>query len=470
MKDFIHEDFLLETNSARRLFHEYAAEMPILDYHNHLAPEQISGNHQFTDITEVWLGGDHYKWRAMRSNGIPEDKITGSAPSRERFRAWAETLPAALRNPLYHWTHMELARYFDISDKLLGPDTADEIYDRCNEMLESEDFNTWNLLKKMKVSHLCTTDDPIDNLEHHRAINDRGDAGFKMLPAWRPDKALKGDSPEALNIWIDALAEISGQEIGTLEDFKKAIEIRHNYFHEQGCRISDYGLETPCADDFREKEVRTSFEKMRKGAPLAGDELNRYRSALLHFFASMDGEKEWTMQLHIGVLRNNNTKMFRKLGSDTGFDSIGDFSHAKSLVKFLDNLEQENKLPQTIIYPINPADNAMIATAIGNFQDGSVPGKMQFGTAWWFLDQLKGMEEQIDSLSAMGLLSRFVGMTTDSRSVLSFPRHEYFRRILCNILGRDMERGLIPSDFALVGEMVKGIAYNNAKGYFNFPS
>lgn len=337
-------------------------------------------------------------------------------------------------------------------------------------MLESEDFNTWNLLKKMKVSHLCTTDDPIDNLEHHRAINDRGDAGFKMLPAWRPDKALKGDSPEALNIWIDALAEISGQEIGTLEDFKKAIEIRHNYFHEQGCRISDYGLETPCADDFREKEVRTSFEKMRKGAPLAGDELNRYRSALLHFFASMDGEKEWTMQLHIGVLRNNNTKMFRKLGSDTGFDSIGDFSHAKSLVKFLDNLEQENKLPQTIIYPINPADNAMIATAIGNFQDGSVPGKMQFGTAWWFLDQLKGMEEQIDSLSAMGLLSRFVGMTTDSRSVLSFPRHEYFRRILCNILGRDMERGLIPSDFALVGEMVKGIAYNNAKGYFNFPS
>ncbi len=450
MKPFIHDDFLLESESARRLYHDHAAKMPVFDYHNHLPPEDVAADRGFSDITDIWLGGDHYKWRAMRSNGIAEEKITGDAPSRERFRAWAETVPATLRNPLYHWTHLELARYFGIDDVLLGPDTADAIYDRCNEMLASDDFSACSLLERMKVKVLCTTDDPADSLKHHAVSGEKGNRSFTMLPAWRPDRALKAEDPAAFNAWIDALEKAAGRDIVTLNDFRDVLSERHDFFHRQGCRLSDYGVETPSAEDFSEGEVKTSFKNLRAGRALDSVELGRYRSAMMFFLASLDGEKDWTMQIHMGVLRNNNTVMFERLGPDTGFDSIGDFQHAKPLVRLLDRLLREDKLPRTILYPINPADNAMVASLIGCFQGDGVPGKMQFGTAWWFLDQLKGMEEQVDTLSAMGLLARFVGMTTDSRSYLSFPRHEYVRRLLCNILGRDMERGLGPFDFDLV--------------------
>jgi len=469
MTNFIHENFLLQTKAAERLYHDYAADMPIIDYHNHLSPKEIASNHRFIDITEIWLGGDHYKWRAMRSNGIPETHITGNAAPRERFRAWSATVPAALGNPLYHWTHLELVRYFGITDRLLGPDTADEIYDRCNEALQGEDFNAWSLLKRMKVEILATTDDPADSLEHHISMKEVKGAPVSMLPAWRPDAALKGENPEVLNQWIKRLEDSSKVTIHGIDDFKKALENRHEFFHNQGCRISDYGLETIPAVDYTEQEVSGFFNSIRIGHALQGEDLEKYRSAMLYFLAGLDAQKGWTMQLHFGVLRNNNTKMFDRLGPDTGFDSIGDFSHAKPLALFLDRLDREDLLPKTILYPIHPGDNEMVATMIGSFQDGSVPGKMQFGTAWWFLDQIKGMENQMASLSALGLLSRFVGMTTDSRSLLSYPRHEYFRRILCNVLGRDMERGLIPVDFSLVGTMIQDIAYSNAKGYFNFP-
>ncbi len=470
MKNFIHDNFTLETDAASRLYHDYASTMPIIDYHNHLSPSVLSNNDHFNDIVDIWLKEDHYKWRAMRANGIPEEKITGNAPPREKFRSWANTVQASIRNPLYHWAHIEMTRYFGINDLLLGSETADEIYDLCNEVLADKNFSAWEIIKKMNVEILCTTDDPVDNLEFHVALAKKKDVSFRMYPAWRPDRAFKADDPVAFNKWISELESASNLEIKNLDDLKEALKKRHDFFHHCGCRISDYGMTTIPAEDYTDKEIAKYFDTIRRGESLKGLELDSYRSAMLHFLIELDAKKEWSIQIHMGVLRNNNSRMFKQLGPDAGFDSIGDFSHAAPLIKLLDYLNKNNSLPRTILYPINPSDNAMIATMIGNFQDGTVPGKIQFGPAWWFLDQKTGMEEQMSALSAMGLLSRFIGMTTDSRSLLSFSRHEYFRRILCNLFGNDMEKGLVPIDFKLIGGIIQDIACNNAKQYFKFPA
>ncbi len=467
MKQFITDDFLLQSRSARRLYHDYAKDLPVIDYHNHLNPAWIAESHNFENITEVWLGGDHYKWRAMRTHGIEEHYITGAASAIEKFRAWARTVPAALRNPLYHWTHLELARYFGIHD-LLNKKTADGIFEKCNEMLKSEKLGTHAILKNMNVEILCTTDDPADTLEHHREFQATGKSDFKLYPAWRPDKALKIHDVDAFNQWVDSLAHAAGMEISTYRDLVEALKTRHDFFHETGCRLSDYGVETISAEDFTESGASRVFEKAREGKEVSLEEMGLYRSAALHDCFAMDHSRGWTCQLHIGVLRNNNTRYFGRLGPDSGFDSIGDFRHALPLVRFLDSLDREERLSKTVIYPINPGDYEMTATMIGNFQEGPARGKMQFGSGWWFMDQKHGIERQLNDLSNMGLLSTFIGMTTDSRSFLSFPRHEYFRRILCNLVGNDMEEGLIPSDFDLAGELVSGVCYHNAKSYFPF--
>ncbi len=467
MKQFITDDFLLQGESARRLFHDFAKDLPIIDYHNHLNPEWIAKPHNFENITEVWLGGDHYKWRAMRTHGIDEKYITGSATPREKFRAWAAAVPATLRNPLYHWTHLELARYFGIYE-LLNEKTADAVFDACNERLKSGDLGTHAILKNMKVELLCTTDDPVDTLEHHREYQAPESGGFKLYPAWRPDRALKIHDMEAFNEWVDSLGRASGMEISSCRDLMDALKKRHDYFHECGCRLSDYGLETVYAENFTGSGASRVFEKARKGKEVSLEEMGLYRSAVLHDCFAMDHSRGWTCQLHIGVLRNNNTRYFGRLGPDSGFDSIGDFRHAVPLARFLDSLDREERLSKTVIYPINPGDYEMVATMIGNFQEGPVRGRMQFGSGWWFMDQKHGIERQFNDLSNMGLLSTFIGMTTDSRSFLSFPRHEYFRRILCNLVGNDMEQGLIPDDFDLAGKLVEDICYRNAKEYFSF--
>ncbi len=459
------EDFLLQTKAARTLYHEYAANMPIYDYHCHLPARQIADDHRFENITQVWLYGDHYKWRAMRTNGVPERYCTGDADDWEKFQAWARTVPYCLRNPLYHWTHLELKNPFGISNKLLCPDTAREIYEHCNNLLQRPDFSVRGLLRKFNVKLVCTTDDPLDNLEYHKKIADDG-FEIKVYAAFRPDKALAVEALEFLNGWIDRLAGVAGLEIKSFSDLLEAIKKRHDYFHENGCRLSDYGLETAYAESYTQSEVKKIFEKIRSRKELDPVERLKFKSAVLHECGIMDAEAGWVMQLHLGAMRSNNTRMLKKLGPDTGFDSIGDFLQARSLAKFLDSLDSKNKLPKTILYNLNPADNELIATMLGNFQDGSAPGKLQHGSAWWFLDQKDGMEKQINALSNLGLLSHFVGMLTDSRSFLSFPRHEYFRRVLCNLLGSDIEQGLMPPDYELVGSMVQNICFNNAKNYF----
>lgn len=464
-EQFLTEDFLLQTKTARTLYHEHAKKMPIYDYHCHLPADQIASDHRFDNITQAWLAGDHYKWRAMRANGIAEKYITGDSDDYEKFKKWAETVPYCLRNPLYHWTHLELKRYFGIADILLGPDTAKEIYETCSERLRTRQFSTRNLLRKMNVRLVCTTEDPLDSLEHHKKIREDG-FEIKVHAAWRPDKAMTVEDLGALNAWIDKLEMLCNIEVIDFRSYITALRLRHYYFHENGCRLSDHGLETAYAEDYTESQINKIFDKIRSGKELDGSERLKFKSAMMFEFALMDYESGWVQQLHIGALRNNNTRMLKKLGPDTGFDSIGDFEIAKPLAKFLDSLDRNNELPKTILYNLNPRDNALFAAMAGNFQDGITPGKIQYGSAWWFLDQRDGIQEQLTVLSKMGLLGRFVGMLTDSRSFLSYPRHEYFRRVLCNLLGNDVEAGLLPNDLDPLGKMVESISFNNAKSYF----
>jgi glucuronate isomerase len=465
---FIHDDFLLETPQARQLYHEYAAPQPIIDYHCHLSPAEIAQDKRWADIAELWLGGDHYKWRALRANGIDERFITGEAGAWEKFSKYAETMPHLLRNPLYQWSHLELARYFDIDDCLLGPGTARDIFDRCNELLTQPGFSARGFMERSSVEVVCTTDDPVDSLEHHRAIAADKTFEIRVLPTWRPDKALWIDRPEAFNAWLDALGTACGTDVASLDDLMLALQKRHDFFAEHGCRLSDRGIETVWSADCTRAEATAIFAKARAGRPVTGEEVLRYKSFLLHELAAIDAAKDWTMQIHYGALRNNNTRMMEQLGPDTGFDSIDDWPVAQAMAKHFDRLDASGQLPKTIIYNLNPRDNEVIATMIGNFQDGTTPGKMQFGSAWWFNDQIDGMSRQIETLSQMGLLGRFVGMLTDSRSFISYPRHEYFRRLLCNILGRDMQRGLVPDDTELVGSLVRNISHDNAHAFFGF--
>jgi glucuronate isomerase len=467
-RHFIHEDFLLDTPAACELYHRHAADLPIIDYHCHLPPKEIADNIRWDNIATLWLGGDHYKWRAMRTAGVNERFCTGDAPHWEKFEQYAATMPKLLRNPLYHWSHIELARYFGIGDRLLNPETARGIYVHCNTLLAQPDFSCRGLMKKSKVEVVCTTDDPVDSLEHHAAIAADSSFDIQVRPTWRPDKALIIDQPAAFAAWIEALENASSTSISTLSDLMQALQNRHDFFASRGCRLSDRGVDTIWAEDCTESEVASIFAKARAGGAVSPDEALRYKSYLLHELAVMDAAKGWTMQIHYGAIRNNNTRMKKMLGADCGFDSIGDLPVAAALAKHLDRLDLAGNLPKTIIYNLNPRDNELVATMLGNFQDGITAGKIQFGSGWWFLDQLDGMKRQIESISQLGLLSQFVGMLTDSRSFLSYTRHEYFRRLLCNILGNDIERGLLPSDFALVGKVVEDISYHNARRYFGF--
>lgn len=466
MKTFMDENFMLESKAAERLYHEYAKDMPIIDYHNHLPPHQISGDINFQNLTQIWLYGDHYKWRAMRAMGINEEEITGKGTDFAKFSRWAETVPYTLRNPLYHWTHMELKQYFGITD-LLNPSTAKAIYDKTESMLQTPDFSVHSLLNKMKVKVLCTTDDPADDLAEHLKMKDSG-ADFKALPTWRPDKAMNAEKPD-YNEYIDSLAIAAEMEIKTVADLIAALQKRHDFFHSVGCRISDHGIEEFYAEDFTEAEIETIFAKARSGETLEQAELLKFKSFMLYEGAKMDHASDWAQQFHYGVLRDNNSRMYAKLGPDTGYDSIGNFPDvARNMVKFFDKLATDNQLAKTIIYNINPSDNEIIATMLGNFNEGPTAGKIQFGSGWWFLDQKDGMIRQMNSLSALGLISKFVGMLTDSRSFLSFPRHDYFRRIMCNLFGQDIENGELPADYDLIGGIVQDISYNNANKYFKF--
>jgi glucuronate isomerase len=465
---FIHTDFLLETPQARRLYHEHAEGLPLIDYHCHLSPREIAEDIRWPDIATLWLGGDHYKWRAMRTAGVEERFITGNASPWEKFEKYAQTMPKLLRNPLYHWSHLELARYFGIDDILLGPATAREVFDRCNEMLAQPGFSAREFMERSNVEVVCTTDDPVDSLEYHRTIAADEKFPIRVLPTWRPDKALQVDKLEAFSAWIDQLEKSSGVTISKLDNLLFALQQRHDFFAERGCRLSDRGLDTVWAEECTPADAAAIFARARRGQPVSPAEAVRYKSFLLHELAVMDAAKGWTMQIHYGAQRNNNTRMFGQLGPDTGFDSIADLPVAAAMARHFDRLDSIGALPKTIIYNLNPRDNEVVATMLGNYQDGITAGKMQFGSGWWFLDQLDGMTRQIEALSQMGLLSCFVGMLTDSRSFLSYTRHEYFRRLLCNILGRDMQRGLIPDDEGLVGPMVRDICYDNARNYFGF--
>ncbi len=465
---FIHDRFLLETEVAVDLYERAARDLPIIDYHCHLSPEQMAADHRFRSITEIWLEGDHYKWRGMRANGIPERLITGDATDGEKFEAWARTVPETLRNPLYHWTAMELKRPFGI-DTLLGPNTARAVFDRCNERLAEAGFTTLGLLAQFKVAVVCTTDDPTDTLAPHAALAARPDPVTRVYPTWRPDKALAVEDPVAFNGWIDALEHAANTAVSTFDSFLQALESRHSVFHSHGCRASDHGLEAIDAVPHKDADLRAPFDAVRRGQTLEPTAARQLKSALVHRLALLDHQRGWVQQFHLGALRNNSTRLRKLLGADTGGDSIGDFEQARGLSRFLDGLDQTDQLAKTILYNLNPADNELFATMAGNFQDGSVPGKMQFGSAWWFLDQLDGMEKQMNALSNMGLLSRFVGMITDSRSFLSYSRHDYFRRLLCNLLGHDVRRGLLPDDRELLERLVKNVCFVNARDYFKFP-
>ncbi|MDO9615851.1 MAG: glucuronate isomerase [Bacteroidota bacterium] len=466
MKKFMDENFLLQTQTAQKLYHEHAAKMPIFDYHCHINPKDIADDRKFNTITEIWLAGDHYKWRGMRTNGVAEKYCTGDAGDWEKFEKWAETVPHTLRNPLYHWTHLELKKFFGI-DEVLSPKNARAIYDTCNEKLQTPEYSCRNIIRMANVHTICTTDDPVDSLEYHQKIKADG-FEVAVLPAWRPDKAMMVEHPISYNEYINQLAKVAGMEIKSFPDLMTALDKRHQYFHENGCRLSDHGLDTAFADDYTSDEIDALFIKVRIGYRLTSREILKFKSCMLYEFGRMDHSRGWTQQFHIGALRNNNTRLYNQLGPDTGFDSIGDKPVAEPLSKLLNRLDMEDKLCKTVLYNLNPRDNELYATMIGNFQDGSVAGKMQYGSGWWFLDQKDGMEKQINALSNLGLLSRFVGMLTDSRSFLSYTRHEYFRRTLCNILGNDVENGEIPNDMELLGQMVENICFNNAKNYFNF--
>jgi glucuronate isomerase len=466
-QSFIHDDFLLTNDYARELYHESAEHMPIIDYHCHLIPKMIADNYQFQDLTEVWLGGDHYKWRAMRGNGVSEDFITGSRSSYEKFEKWAETVPYTMRNPLYHWTHLELARIFGVNE-LLNPQTARAIYEECSAKLQTEEFRGQALMKRFDVRVVCTTDDPADSLEYHQQIKENP-FGVKVLPTWRPDKAMVVEKPQQYIEYIEKLAAAANMPINNYQDLLDALRKRQQFFHEMGCRISDHGLENFYAEDFEMEEIDRIFRNTLKGIAPSQQEVLKFKSAILLDFARMDHEMGWAQQFHIGAIRDNNTRMFNILGPDTGYDAIHDLSCAAAGHKFLNKLALEDKLTKTILYNLNPKDNEVLATMAYTFNDGTCPGKMQLGSGWWFLDQEDGMRKQMNALSALGLLSRFVGMLTDSRSFLSYPRHEYFRRILCNLIGEDIAAGKLPaSEMAFLHQMVKDISYNNAEKYFGF--
>jgi len=467
---FIHDDFLLESREARTLYHEYAENLPIIDYHCHVLPKYIAEDRRFDNITEPWLEGDHYKWRAMRTCGVDERFITGNASPWEKFQKWAETVPRTLRNPLYHWTHLELRRPFGITDRLLNAETARSIWDDCNALLASPGFTTRGILERMNVEIVCTTDDPVDTLEYHRAMASDTRMATRVYPAFRPDKAMAVDSPDTYAAYLKRLAAAADTDINSYGAFLEALGKRHTFFHEHGCRLSDHGLDEIYAEDCTAAEIAAVFDDLLRGKALDPGGARKLKSAILFELALMDAERGWVQQYHLGALRNNNSRLMRTLGPDTGFDSIGDFPMARSIARFMDRLDNMQKLAKTILYNINPRDNELMATMIGNFQDGSVPGKIQCGAAWWFLDQRKGMIRQLDALSAMGLLSQFIGMLTDSRSFLSYPRHEYFRRILCALLGDDMSRGLLPDDLHLVGTLVQDVSYNNVRRYLALPA
>lgn len=467
-KPLITDDFLLDTAAARTLYHEYAEGMPIIDYHCHLSPAQIAQDARWDNIAQAWLGGDHYKWRLMRADGIEERFITGDAPDREKFQKFAEAMPRMLRNPMYHWCHLEMARYFGIDDVLLSGATAQEVWDRAGERIRDSAFSARGLMKASGVKVVCTTDDPVDSLEHHAAIAADSAFDVKVLPAWRPDKGLSLENPAAWNAWVDRLEAAADVSVASFDEFLFALNKRHNFFSSRGCRLSDYGIGMVCAEPCTEGEARSIFAKARAGGVVAAEDVLKFRSYMLRACGAMDAAADWTWQIHYNVIRNNNSRLFEAIGPDIGCDSIGDWPSAVALGRLFDALDREGRLPRTVVYTLNPCDNEVIASMIGNFQGAPTPGKMQFGSGWWFNDQMDGMARQMEALSQMGLLSRFVGMLTDSRSFLSYARHEYFRRILCNILGEDVERGRIPRDFALVGGMVQDICYHNADRYFGF--
>ena len=468
MKEFINENFLLQTETAQKLYHEHAKQQPIIDYHCHLNPEFIANDRKFANLGQIWLEGDHYKWRAMRTNGVDERYCTGKDTSDwEKFEKWAETVPYTMRNPLYHWTHLELKTAFGVT-KLLNLQSAREIFDICTEKLHTPEYSARGLMKLYNVETVCTTDDPVDSLEYHIALKNEG-FEVKVLPTWRPDKAMAVENPTEYRTYVEKLSDVSGINISNFADLISALRKRHDFFASVGCKLSDHGIEEFYAEPYTQQEIETIFNKVYGGTNLQLGEIIKFKSAMLYEGALMDWEKGWTQQFHYGAIRNNNSRLFGKLGADTGFDSIGDFTVAKSMSRFLDQLDKSNQLAKTILYNLNPRDNDLITTMIGNFQDGSVAGKIQFGSGWWFLDQKTGMEAQLNSLSNLGLLSRFVGMLTDSRSFLSYPRHEYFRRILCNLIGNDVENGLLPaSEIDFLGKMVEDISYFNAKKYFEF--
>lgn len=466
MKPFLDENFLLKTKTAQTLYHEYAQQMPLIDYHCHLSPQQIAENMQFRNLTDAWLSGDHYKWRAMRTNGVDESYCTGNKTDEEKFMKWAETVPYTMRNPLYHWTHLELQRYFGVKE-ILNPSSAKGIYEQCSSMLQESTYSTQGLIQKMNVRVICTTDDPVDNLEWHQKIKD-SNFPVKVFPAFRPDKAMEVNNTASFALYVKKVEEVTNTSISNLSDYLVALKNRHDFFATMGCNVSDHGLEEIYAEEYTEKEVELIFIKALAGNDLSWIEQRKFKSAMLVHFAVWDWEKGWIQQYHLGALRNNNARMLQQLGPDTGWDSIGDFSQAAALARFLNKLDSEDQLTKTIIYNLNPADNELMATMIGNFNDGSVAGKVQYGSGWWFLDQKDGMERQLSALSNMGLISRFVGMLTDSRSFLSYPRHEYFRRIVCNLFGNEIEEGELPNDIAWTGKIIQDICFNNANQYFGW--
>lgn len=461
---FIHDDFLLQNKTAKYLYRKYAAEQPILDYHSHISPEDIANNRRFRNLFEIWLEGDHYKWRAMRADGIAERYCTGDAHPHEKFMAWASVVPRTLRNPLYHWTHLELKRYFAI-DELLDETTAPTIWGQTKALLAREELSARGILRKFRVRALCTTDDPTDDLKVHAKIA-ASNLGTCVYPTFRPDKALDVHLPGFKN-WVDRLAEAADIHIGAFRDFLDALRKRHGYFHQMGARLSDHGLDHCYADSCTERIAAAIFDQARSGRAITREEHDRFASYMMLFFGHLDTESGWTKQLHLGARRNASTRALNSLGPNAGFDSIGDWPQAQALGRYLDHLDQENALPKMILYNLNPSDNYLFATMAGSFQDGSFPGKIQFGSGWWFLDQKEGMECQINALSNVGLLSRFVGMVTDSRSFMSFPRHEYFRRVLCNLLGRDIESGELPDREDLIGGMIENLCFNNARHYLD---